>query len=304
MKECVEEGILQSYFDGELSLEMMESVGLHISSCLACKRAARELESESLLFSEVLEPEFALSVPTERLRHRLDAAIAEKRLLNPARPSLANAGAAVPLVRKWAQSIADLFALSPQRAFGYAGLAAIVLFAITFALVRFKSTAITSTPERAAVKTTSVGPAPAPAPAPGPGSGVAVLPESTPKNVESDVTSTPFVHKQKRAVAARPDAATESAHVKLLPGERSYIRTIAALDTSMKADRAVPMRPALQSEYERNLVMLDRAIAATRNAAKSNPNDPDAAEFMYSAYQTKVDFLNQVADSRLSNRQH
>jgi len=45
--------------------------------------------------------------------------------------------------------------------------------------------------------------------------------------------------------------------------------------------------------------MVDRAIAATRNAAKSNPNDPDAAEFMFAAYQTKVDFLNQVADSRL-----
>jgi hypothetical protein len=72
----------------------------------------------------------------------------------------------------------------------------------------------------------------------------------------------------------------------------------------MKSDHAVPMRPALQSEYQRNLAMLDRAIAATRNAAKSNPNDPDAAEFMYAAYQTKVDFLNQVADSRLSNRQH
>ena len=300
MKECVEEGILQSYFDGELSLEMMESVGLHISSCLACKRAARELESESLLLSEALEPEFALSVPTERLRHRLDAAIAEKRLLNPARPGLANAGPAVPLVRKWAQSIADLFALSPQRAFGYAGVAAIVLFAITFALVRFRTGPSTRSPEVAVAKN-PITPA---VPANGPGPVVAALPESTLKNGKSDVTFTPVVHKQRRPVEARPDEPRESAHVKLLPGERSYIRTIAALDTSMKSDRAVPMRPALQSEYERNLVMLDRAIAATRNAAKSNPNDPDAAEFMYAAYQTKVDFLNQVADSRLSNRQH
>lgn len=300
MKECVEEGILQSYFDRELSLEMMESVGLHISSCLACKRAARELENESLLLSEALEPEFALSVPTERLRHRLDAAIAEKRLLNPVRPALANAGASVPVVRKWARSIADLFALSPQRVFGYAGLAAVVLFAITLALVRFKSTPVTVTPERAEVKnpTTSA------TPAPGPGSAVATLPESTPKNAKSDVKYTPIVRNQRRAVAARRDVSTESAHVKLLPGERSYIRTIAALDTSMKSDHAVPMRPALQSEYERNLAMLDRAIAATRNAAKSSPNDPDAAEFMFAAYQTKVDFLNQVADSRLSNRQH
>jgi hypothetical protein len=63
------------------------------------------------------------------------------------------------------------------------------------------------------------------------------------------------------------------------------------------------MRPALQSEYERNLAMVDRAIAATRNAAKSNPNDPEAADFMFAAYQTKVDLLNQVAEARLPNRQ-
>src|SRR5262249_18029960 len=77
--------------------------------------------------------------------------------------------------------------------------------------------------------------------------------------------------------------------VKLLPGERSYLKTIAALDSSLKSKNARPMRPSLQSEYERNLAMVDRAIAATRNAAKKNPNDPDAAEFMFAAYQTKVD---------------
>jgi hypothetical protein len=64
------------------------------------------------------------------------------------------------------------------------------------------------------------------------------------------------------------------------------------------------MRPGLQAEYERNLALVDRAIAETRSAAKSNPNDPDAAEFMFAAYQSKLDLLNQVADARLSNRPH
>lgn len=297
MKECVEEGILQSYFDGELSLEMMESVGSHLTSCLACKRAARELENESLVLSEALASEFALSVPTERLRHRIDAAIAEKRLLNPARPSLARAGASVPLVRRWAQSIADLFALSPQRALGYAGLAAVVLFAITFALVRFGTTQVP--PKQIAAGGQQAAPAgKSPENPPGP---VAVARPS-----QDRVNPTPRFVAAKYTKTSSPRSVTrnESAHVKLLPGERSYIRTIAALDTSIKSDRNRPMRPALQSEYERNLAMVDRAIAATRNAAKSNPNDPDAAEFMFAAYQTKVDFLNQVADARLSNRQH
>jgi hypothetical protein len=58
------------------------------------------------------------------------------------------------------------------------------------------------------------------------------------------------------------------------------------------------MRPSLQVEYERNLAVVDRAIAATRSAAKKNPNDPDTTDFMFAAYQSKVDLLNTIADAR------
>ena len=47
-----------------------------------------------------------------------------------------------------------------------------------------------------------------------------------------------------------------------------------------------------------------RQIAATRNAAKQNPSDPDAADFMFAAYQSKVDLLNTIADARVYNRSH
>ena len=87
--------------------------------------------------------------------------------------------------------------------------------------------------------------------------------------------------------------------MKLIPGERSYLQTIARLDTTIKSNKK-DMRPSLRSEYERNLAVVDRAIAATRSAAKSNPNDPDAADFMFAAYQSKVDLLNTIADARLS----
>jgi hypothetical protein len=86
--------------------------------------------------------------------------------------------------------------------------------------------------------------------------------------------------------------------VRLLPGERSYLQAIARLDTTIKANKK-DMRPSLQVEYERNLAVVDRAIAATRSAAKSNPNDPDAADFMFAAYQSKVDLLNTIADARV-----
>ena len=107
---------------------------------------------------------------------------------------------------------------------------------------------------------------------------------------------------QYRAVKAsfKTNASPAPETVKLLPGERTYLQTIAKLDSTIKSNKK-SMRPALQVEYERNLAVVDRAIAATRSAAKSNPNDPDAADFMFAAYQSKVDLLNTIADARVGN---
>src|SRR5262249_1860041 len=107
-----------------------------------------------------------------------------------------------------------------------------------------------------------------------------------------------------RRISNKSTVATSSAPkpapVKLLPRERHYLQTIAKLDSTIKQDQA-NMRPALQAEYQRNLAVVDRAIAATRTAAKKNPNDPDAADFMFAAYQSKVDLLNTIADARIYN---
>lgn len=304
MKECVDEGILQSYFDGELSIDEMDKVNSHLTGCLACKRAARELENESLLVSNALAPEFSMSVPTERLRARVDAAIAERHLLNPPRAILQS----IPgesSSRSWWENLVDVFTLSPQRTFAYGGLAAVILFALTFAIIKFQKTPVPNNVFVAANPgSSSIPPTPTSSP-----SSTGPAPESSPaKETKGPASISKPVRPAQYLTAnyksnRQPGKAVEADHVKLLPGERGYLKTIAALDTSLKSDRNRPMRPALQSEYQRNLAMVDRAIAATRNAAKSNPNDPEAAEFMFAAYQTKVDLLNQVAEARLPNRQ-
>src|SRR5262249_17241353 len=161
-------GILQSYFDGELSIDMMEKVSSHLTSCLACKRAARELESESLLLSEALEPEFRLSVPSERLRARIEMALAAERLRTPARATVAGR---LGLVASWFQSLSELFTVSPQRAFGYAGLVMVLLFAALFAVVRFRTTpAPTPNPPSVAVKKSTPSPKTVSSPEPAPAS--------------------------------------------------------------------------------------------------------------------------------------
>src|ERR687896_940394 len=93
MTRCLDEGKLQSYFDGELSIEMMESVTSHLASCVTCAAAARELEEESALLNSAFAAEFEASVPTERLRERINEAVLGDRLAI-ARSSLKTSGLA------------------------------------------------------------------------------------------------------------------------------------------------------------------------------------------------------------------
>jgi hypothetical protein len=276
MTRCLDEAKLQSYFDGELSLDMMESVTSHLASCVTCAAAARELEEESALLTSALAGEFESSVPTERLRERIDAAVLGQRISNAQTTQKSG-------------FFAGLLNFGTQRTLGYASLAVVLAFAAILGIVKMR----TPTEPSTAVKTNSQ-----------PGNGE--IAKATPAQ-ENDgippvqiVSPTPprNVVRPIRVASITPAAKPAAAPVKLLPGERSYLQAIARLDTTIKSNKKA-MRPSLQVEYERNLAVVDRAIAATRSAAKSNPNDPDAADFMFAAYQSKVDLLNTIADARL-----
>jgi hypothetical protein len=288
MTRCLDEAKLQSYFDGELSIEAMESVTSHLAACVTCAAAAREVEQESALFMEALSDEFEASVPTERLRERIDAAVLGERVAIAQSTEKANGLAAF---------FSSLLNFGTQRTLGYASLAVVLAFAAILGVVKLKSpnqsnnqTAINNNP--APVKTDNSG---------------AVVPPTPVVNTPVDDAVTydqpvQVVAKraERKAVSPRP---SQVVPVKLIPGERSYLQTIARLDSSIESDKTT-MRPSLRAEYERNLAVVDRAIAATRSAAKSNPNDPDAADFMFAAYQSKVDLLNTIADARLGGRGH
>jgi len=287
MRQCLDEGMLQSYFDGELSTSLMESATAHLASCVPCAAAARELENENALLSEAFALEFEGAVPTDRLRHRIDAAVAGIQVVRPGvrQPSA---------VSGFFSSLSNLFSFAPQRALGYAALMIVLAFGVIFGLVKLSgksdtnSVAIVEQPSASGVATSGSNNKN------NQGSVIAPIPVET-------VAPTPI------KVAYRPVApksfAPKAAPVKLMPGEKAYLQTIAKLDTAIKSEKK-DMRPALQVEYERNLAVVDRAIAATRDAAKKNPSDPDAADFMFAAYQSKVDLLNTIADARVYNRSH
>ena len=179
---------------------------------------------------------------------------------------------------------------------GYASLAVVLAFAAIAGLVMMKETTQTND------TTAKTGfPAPVPASPEVRKAETPIAQNSTPVENAGENVETPSVNKPVRNY--RPSNKTlvsytpEPTPVKLIPGERAYLQTIARLDSTIKSN-AKEMKPSLRAEYERNLAVVDRAIAATRSAAKSNPNDPDAADFMFAAYQSKVDLLNTIADAR------
>jgi len=298
MTRCLDEATLQSYFDGELSGEMLERATLHLASCSTCAAAAREMEEEVNLLMTALAPEFDNSVPTERLRQRIDAAVLDHPIgIASAHPQTG-----------FGAFISSLLSFGTQRTLGYASLVMMLAFAAILGLIKFR----TNTPAKPPVAETTT-------PAVNNGNDVAAVPGPVSTGIEptgavarnqgrkpglanksskqANLTQARFTS-PKFTNRTNSTPTTEAEPVKLLPGERAYLKTIAKLDSTINANKKL-MRPSLQVEYERNLAVVDRAIAATRSAVKKNPNDPDTADFMFAAYQSKVDLLNTIADARL-----
>jgi len=284
MKECLDEATLQGYFDGELSRVDAARAASHLAACMTCAAAAREMQSEMSLLATALQPELGVSVPTAILRSRIDEAIAE---LQSERTVPAYA---VPAPGRSRFSWLNVFAGFPRHAFSYAVVATIIVTLAALGVIYLQRGVATSGVERAqnGPPAQTASPQSSPIVAAPPNTGAPVLtagpvnaPKTTPqRHAVHDTNSTPI----------------------LLPGERNYVRTIAALNATIKSNGR-PMRPGLQVDYEHNLAVVDQAIAATRAAAHKNPKDPDAAQFVNAAYQSKIELMTQVADARLFETQ-
>lgn len=290
MKRCIDEGILQSYGDGELTRELTERVEFHLSGCTNCALAFRQLENESLLFSQAIEPDGAMNVPTARLRHRIDAEIA--RIEAGAMPVPATSQALN--ARRISGRLEGFFALWPRHAIGYAGLTLVIAFTVLVSAVYWKrvpniSQVKPETPSATSSSQTSeISPVP----------GDSVRP-ATGEDKRLDVRAESVRRSESRRW--HPGKVLNRS-ARLLPGEQSFLKILATLDAAIKSNK-LSMRPGLQVEYEQNLAMVDHAIATTRDAARKNPADAAATQFMLAAYQSKADFLSQVAQAQALDRQ-
>ncbi len=313
MRECVDEGILQAYVDNELSSEMAARVAEHINACATCAGTASAAAEETALFARAFEAELALDVPTVHLRERLDEAIAE---LN--RPALSRERKQAWGFGGWLASFGELFKVSPQRALGYASLVAVMAFAAIFALVKLNQPGTKDSPpevasngrEKANPPVATISPTPEPTVTPstsdnpsnanpsedGNGGSKGGRKGKAPRRLERPKQPVPPVLVPQPDQLSPEELATNNAPPPApLPGEVNYLKAIDSLQVEIEAGGEAAMKPSLRAEYERNLAIVDQAIFSTRRTARSNPKDPDAVEFLYSSYQSKIDLLNTVA---------
>ncbi|HEX8457820.1 MAG TPA: zf-HC2 domain-containing protein [Pyrinomonadaceae bacterium] len=327
METCLDEGTLQAYLDGELSTETSTAAAAHLAVCAACTEAARAAEQELAFFSTAFAPALNASVPTEKLRARLDEAIAE---LNTPQRGFAKieTPAASRLRGFFASLAASLTTFTPRQATAFASFLVAVALVVVFALMqrtpgdtdapqpiaRVTNTPATtqtgnSTPAHAVDKlatrtpdgeTNTAAPSRATRATTSPTS---VVNGRTPQAVRGGAVETanatnanalnPAVAANTTPAATAPETTSGEP---VLADEKTYLRSIASLTSAIEAQGAGAMTPTLRAEYERNLAVVNQAIVSSRVAARRNPQDTDAKEFLRAAYQNKVELLSAIAD--------
>ncbi|HEX9918486.1 MAG TPA: zf-HC2 domain-containing protein [Pyrinomonadaceae bacterium] len=322
METCLDEGTLQAYLDGELSPETSHDAAAHLGVCAACAGAARAAEQELALFSTAFAPALLASVPTEKLRARLDEAIAG---INAPQRQFAPAITAASRLRTFFDSlVASLKTFTPRQATAFASFLVAVALVLVFASMQTPDNPNApegiarnngaATPARPAAVQTENGATPddtAAVQTPFTEAGNPAPPARSGERaafVKAKLNVGPRIANARAEQAAGPetsgtiaaanttDAAIKTTGEPVLADEKTYLSSISSLTSAIEAQGAQGMTPTLRAEYERNLAVVNQAIVSSRMAARRNPQDTDAKEFLRAAYQNKVELLSAVAD--------
>ena len=278
MKEiCLDIGTIQAFLDSELTHDERTRVSGHIAMCDKCAVMLADAEDESAVVFSVLEREFNTLVPTHRLWNKINDSIATER---EARPF-------------WRKAYGFLTAglLNPS----IAAAASLLIVVGIFAAIWMNRPAV---PTDVAVVANPVRQVTLPA-------SVEVSPPGNP--VSDDRKVEPTSDYRAERAAYRPETRRSSSTPAVmnasgassngyLPGEESYVRTISSLAKTVEEQKEGGiMRPSERIAYERDMAVVNDAIAKMKKEVKRNPRNESAKQILYSSYQNKIDLLNSVS---------
>ena len=97
-----------------------------------------------------------------------------------------------------------------------------------------------------------------------------------------------------RGPAQAPSVIPASADA-YLPGEESYIKTIADLKDNVDQQKDRVLTPSTRVSYERDMAVVNDSINKMRDVVRKNPRSQAARQVLYASYQDKIDLLSSVA---------
>ncbi len=285
--KCFDEGMIQAFFDGELESNLLEQVARHVSDCDPCAVMMSEIEAESSSVAAAFEIENFELVPTERLRTKIFAEIAEYE--NGGSSWLGRAAAALGFSGgfRWTSPSVAAFA-------SLVLVTGIVAFLIVSKPNVAEKTVAENNPARTAVPAVSNG-----------GNTIAPAISGTEPPVESvesiDRSASParrvaFVQPKQAGIDTQRIDLPRTADVVPLDGEERYLQTIKTLKTSVDTRKEDTLKPSALVAYERDMAVIDDAISKMQRAARKNPKDEGAKQILFASYQNKIDLLSAVSE--------
>jgi hypothetical protein len=270
--KCCEIGDIQAFLDGELSPARSAVIAGHVADCDACAMLLASAEEEMSLVFPALEREMDTLVPTHRLWTRINDSIAEQKRQ-------------APFWRRFLDSVLVQIA-SPSIA---AAAVVIIVFGLFAGVWSLRSTG-----EIEPVQVASSGPEK--------DTITFVSPDQDDRGVPVDPDPTvvdtprPVRASYSPAKPARSRDDIKPAVFTYLPGEESYVKTIANLSETVDSQKDIALRPSARVDFERDMAVVNDAIRRMRSEVRKNPKNESAKQVLYTSYQNKIDLLNSVAE--------
>ncbi len=289
---CLDEGTIQAFLDGELDAQLMEATAEHLADCQTCAVALSVAEEESVMAFGALEREFDSLVPTHRLWEKINTSLEEEKR-----------------GRSFWQTI-----MTGVSGFGFnfttiTAFASLIIVGGIFAAAWMSNEPIPNVPSPNVKTEVALNNAKVPS-----------LSDVVDLNAESDdstaETNVPVVNRKtsskedfkvtktnyiapKRASKreAKTDIVTPNpVEQEVLPGEETYIKTIASLQKSVDGKKDLTLKPSARIAYEKDMAVLDDAIEKMKTEVKINPRNDGAKKVLFASYQNKIDLLNSVSE--------
>ncbi len=297
-ENCIDEGVIQAFLDGELAGETNETVALHIGGCDACAMRLADAEEENSFAFAALDNEFNIPVPTHRLWTKINDEIEKTK----------------PTV--W-QKLWATFNLKNPAVLAFASLSIVFgTFAVAWNFrqtidVPTKTIATDIKPEQVAPintippETFEIKQVMPPQIAKARSIAQKAAPNFKPEKAKF-ISETPKLKAEKptsKIIEVLPDPIAEDRKTKsenqirqLINGEDTYIKTIETLSKNVEPKKDRILRPSARVSYERDIALVEQAIKTMQKKARKNPKDEGAKQILFASYQNKIDLLNSVAE--------